>query len=132
MQAGWTPEDADIFTSLWGKGPGTRSCAVKGLSLLVANKHDLIPPVPTVSPSGSHLQSSGGRPPGEGLSGGSTPGGRSAPPAAPSPASNGGDQGLAPPVNPVWSVAGGWDVAGAASSSFSDLKVGRAAAVINI
>ncbi|KAG1678814.1 hypothetical protein FOA52_012854 [Chlamydomonas sp. UWO 241] len=40
-QAGWTPADAEIFTALWGDGPGTRSCAVKGLSLLVANKHDL-------------------------------------------------------------------------------------------
>ena len=127
MQAGWTPEDAEIFTSLWGNGPGTRSCAVKGLSLLVANKHDLVPPIPTASPSGSHLQASGGRSPG-----GVSPGDRTDRPTAPSLTSNGSDQGLDPPVNPVWSVAGGWDAAGAASSSSSDLKVSFAAAVINI
>jgi len=40
-QAGWTDEDAEIFKGLWGDGVGTRGCAVKGLSLLVANKHDL-------------------------------------------------------------------------------------------
>jgi hypothetical protein len=42
-QAGWTEEDAEIFKALWGEGPGTESCVVKGLSLLVANKSDLMP-----------------------------------------------------------------------------------------
>lgn len=49
LQAGWTASDAEIFSALWGDGPGTRSCAVKGLSLLVANKHDLV----TVRSNGS-------------------------------------------------------------------------------
>lgn len=40
--AGWTDEDGVIFKSLWGDGAGSSSCAVKGLSLLVANKHDLV------------------------------------------------------------------------------------------
>lgn len=38
---GWTSEDMDIFRSLWGDGPGTSRCRVKGLALLVANKVDL-------------------------------------------------------------------------------------------
>ena len=39
---GWTAEDGTIFKSLWGDGAGSSTCAVKGLSLLVANKHDLV------------------------------------------------------------------------------------------
>ncbi|KIZ05706.1 tRNA modification GTPase mnmE [Monoraphidium neglectum] len=39
--AGWTEADQVIYSDLWGKGPGTRSCRVKGMSLLVANKADL-------------------------------------------------------------------------------------------
>lgn len=38
---GWTEEDGEIFRALWGDGPGTESCVVKGLSILVANKSDL-------------------------------------------------------------------------------------------
>jgi hypothetical protein len=38
---GWTEADGDIFKSLWGDGPGTRSCKVKGQALLVTNKSDL-------------------------------------------------------------------------------------------
>jgi hypothetical protein len=38
---GWTEADAAIFKELWGKGPGTRDCKVKGMALLVANKADL-------------------------------------------------------------------------------------------
>lgn len=41
-QEGWTAEDGRIFKSLWGDGVGSLTCAVKGLSLLVANKHDLV------------------------------------------------------------------------------------------
>lgn len=40
-QAGWTADDGAIFTALWGDGPGSRACAVRGQSLLVANKTDL-------------------------------------------------------------------------------------------
>jgi tRNA U34 5-carboxymethylaminomethyl modifying GTPase MnmE/TrmE len=39
--AGWTEADGEIFSGLWGKGPGTRGCKVKGAALLVANKADL-------------------------------------------------------------------------------------------
>ncbi|KAI8468364.1 MAG: P-loop containing nucleoside triphosphate hydrolase protein [Monoraphidium minutum] len=39
--AGWSEADQAIFAALWGKGPGTRSCRVKGMALLVANKADL-------------------------------------------------------------------------------------------
>jgi hypothetical protein len=39
--AGWTEADGAIFRELWGKGPGTRDCKVKGMALLVANKADL-------------------------------------------------------------------------------------------
>lgn len=42
-QQGWTREDSDIFTALWGDGPGTRGCKVQGLAMLVANKCDLLP-----------------------------------------------------------------------------------------
>lgn len=38
---GWTDADSDIYKALWGAGPGTASCKVKGLALLVANKDDL-------------------------------------------------------------------------------------------
>ena len=38
---GWTQADGSIFDSLWGQGPGTRSCRVRGQALLVANKSDL-------------------------------------------------------------------------------------------
>ncbi|GLC38814.1 hypothetical protein PLESTB_000713000 [Pleodorina starrii] len=38
---GWTDADSDIYRALWGDGPGSASCKVKGLSLLVANKDDL-------------------------------------------------------------------------------------------
>ncbi len=41
LQAGWTGEDADIFSSLWGAGPLSSSCKVKGQALLVTNKCDL-------------------------------------------------------------------------------------------
>ncbi|GAX77543.1 hypothetical protein CEUSTIGMA_g4987.t1 [Chlamydomonas eustigma] len=41
-QVGWTQEDTDIFHSLWGNGANTKGCSVKGLSLLVANKQDLV------------------------------------------------------------------------------------------
>ncbi|GBF90356.1 tRNA modification GTPase-like protein, partial [Raphidocelis subcapitata] len=39
--SGWTEADGEIFSGLWGKGPGTRGCKVKGAALLVANKADL-------------------------------------------------------------------------------------------
>lgn len=39
--AGWTEADQDIFGGLWGKGPGSKACKVKGMALLVANKADL-------------------------------------------------------------------------------------------
>ncbi len=39
--AGWTQEDGEIFNALWGNGPGSSTCRVKGLGLLVANKADL-------------------------------------------------------------------------------------------
>lgn len=42
-QQGWTRADSDIFTALWGEGPGTASCRVQGLAMLVANKCDLLP-----------------------------------------------------------------------------------------
>lgn len=41
LQAGWTAEDAEIFSALWGAGPLSSSCKVKGQALLVANKSDL-------------------------------------------------------------------------------------------
>lgn len=40
--AGWTDADGAIFKALWGDGPGTRACRVRGASLLVANKADLV------------------------------------------------------------------------------------------
>ncbi|PNH05164.1 tRNA modification GTPase MnmE [Tetrabaena socialis] len=40
---GWTDADAAIFRALWGDGPGTPGCKVKGAALLVANKEDLRP-----------------------------------------------------------------------------------------
>lgn len=47
--AGWSDEDGEIFTALWGKeGPGSRGCLVKGPALLVANKMDLAGEVVTV------------------------------------------------------------------------------------
>jgi len=50
-QEGWTADDSTIFRALWGDGPGSRTCAVRGLSLLVVNKTDLVPP-PSSSSSG--------------------------------------------------------------------------------
>lgn len=38
---GWTDADANIFRALWGDGPGSATCQVKGAALLVANKTDL-------------------------------------------------------------------------------------------
>ena len=38
---GWTEADGMIFSSLWGQGPGSRSCKVRGQAMLVANKSDL-------------------------------------------------------------------------------------------
>ncbi|GLI68378.1 hypothetical protein VaNZ11_012702 [Volvox africanus] len=43
---GWTDTDNDIFRALWGDGPGSSTCKVKGLALLVANKDDLRAPRP--------------------------------------------------------------------------------------
>jgi hypothetical protein len=41
LQAGWTAEDGEIFAALWGSGPLSASCKVRGQALLVANKADL-------------------------------------------------------------------------------------------
>ncbi|KAG2447372.1 hypothetical protein HYH02_007700 [Chlamydomonas schloesseri] len=38
---GWTDADAEIYRSLWGDGPGSATCRVRGPALLVANKDDL-------------------------------------------------------------------------------------------
>jgi hypothetical protein len=43
VQAGWTDGDGEIFSALWGAGPGSASCAVRGRgALLVVNKTDLL------------------------------------------------------------------------------------------
>jgi hypothetical protein len=54
MQAGWTDADGEIFKALWGDGPGTSTCAVRGLSLLVVNKTDLAAPQPSTSQPSGH------------------------------------------------------------------------------
>ncbi|PNW72451.1 hypothetical protein CHLRE_16g681238v5 [Chlamydomonas reinhardtii] len=38
---GWTDADTEIYRSLWGDGPGSSGCRVRGPALLVANKDDL-------------------------------------------------------------------------------------------
>ncbi|KAG2434245.1 hypothetical protein HXX76_007970 [Chlamydomonas incerta] len=38
---GWTDADSEIYRSLWGDGPGSSGCRVRGPALLVANKDDL-------------------------------------------------------------------------------------------
>eukprot|EP00798_Chlamydomonas_sp_ICE-L_P001846 gene1846-33265_t len=38
---GWTSKDQEIFSAMWGAGPTSSSCSVKGLAMLVANKTDL-------------------------------------------------------------------------------------------
>ncbi len=105
IQEGWTEEDNAIFKSLWGRGPGTASCLVKGLSLLVANKNDLRAPPPQLPSSSS---SEAGSPP------------------SPSPPAKDEQPSLPPviPVVPVYSVAGGRDLNEAGSSSVSSASTG--------
>ncbi|GIL54000.1 hypothetical protein Vafri_9551 [Volvox africanus] len=54
---GWTDTDTDIFRALWGDGPGSSTCKVKGLALLVANKDDLRVPRTDNGPGSSTADS---------------------------------------------------------------------------
>ena len=99
-QAGWSPEDDEIFKSLWGNGPNTPSCSVKGLSLLVANKHDLVSSTAPATPAASGMKTD-------------QPDARVSSATAPSFGVDDGSGMMSSasvlPVNPVWSVAGGRD-----------------------
>jgi len=60
--SGWTDADGAIFKGLWGDGPGTRGCTVRGLSMLVLNKADLLTPpgAPSAAAAGAGSAGSAG------------------------------------------------------------------------